>query len=155
MGRTYKHSRYASDMCSAVTESSGYRWQIEIWQMKLHVVVNSSPTQPLAHFPPCQDVEVNWESKSEKTHGLRWGQFKVKAAHTSKAKLGIHLPLPMGRQVFGHPQESRAPSHVMVTWEDKCHRSEHPSPTSFFFPSVLCAKHDHYMVWNAPLVRWG
>ena len=39
----------------------------------------------------------------------------------------------MGRQLFSYPQESRAPSHVMVTWEDKWHHCEHPH-TSFFFP---------------------
>ena len=44
----------------------------------------------------------------------------------SKAKQGIHSPLPMGRQVFSHLQDSRAPSHVTVIWEDKCHRSEFP-----------------------------
>ena len=77
---------------------------------------------------------------------------KAKAAHTSKEKQGIHSPLPIGRQVFSHPQESRAPSCVMVTWEDKHHRSEHP-PLSFF-PSFICWAWCH-MVWNIPLVSWG
>ena len=37
--------------------------------------------------------------------------------HTSKATQGIHSPLPTGRQVLSHPQESRAPSRVTwVTW---------------------------------------
>lgn len=70
MGQIYKHVCYASEVCCAVIESSNYRWQI-----KLDVMVNPSlqlsPTQPLAHSPPCQDVGVNWESKSEKNHGLR------------------------------------------------------------------------------------
>lgn len=35
---------------------------------------------------------------------------EVKTAPTSKAKPEIHSPLPMGRQVFGHAQDSRAPS---------------------------------------------
>lgn len=65
---------------------------------------------------------------------------KAKATHTEKAKLGIHLPLPMGGQVFSYPQGSRAPSHVMETWEDKCYHSEHPP--YFLFPPVLYAKHD-------------
>jgi len=40
---------------------------------------------------------------------------------TSKAKQGIHSLPPIGRQMFIHSQENRAPSHVTVTWEDKCH----------------------------------
>lgn len=54
---------------------------------------------------------------------------KAKAAHTSKA--GIDSPLPMVRQVFSHPQESRAPPHVMVTWEDKLQHFVHLSFSSF------------------------
>jgi len=46
--------------------------------------------------------------------------------HTSKAKQGIHSPLPIGRQVFSHLQKSHAPSHLTVTWGDKGHHSEHP-----------------------------
>jgi len=34
------------------------------------------------------------------------------------------------RQVFSHLQESRAPSHVTVTWEDKRHYSKSPPPSS-------------------------
>ena len=33
--------------------------------------------------------------------------------------------LPIGGQVF-RLQESRAPSRLTVTWEDKCHNAEHP-----------------------------
>ena len=39
--------------------------------------------------------------------------------HTSKSKQGMYSLLPIGRQVFSHSQESRAPSHVTVTLEDK------------------------------------
>lgn len=46
---------------------------------------------------------------------------KGKAIHTRRAKQRIHSPLPMVRQVFSHFQESRAPSCVMITWEDKYH----------------------------------
>jgi len=35
--------------------------------------------------------------------------------HTSKAKQGIRSLLPIGRQVFSHSQESRAPSGITVT----------------------------------------
>lgn len=51
---------------------------------------------------------------------------KAKAIHRSKAKQGIHLSVPMARQVFSHFQESRAPSSGMVIWEDKCHLFECP-----------------------------
>jgi len=37
--------------------------------------------------------------------------------HASKAKQGLHSLLPIRRQVFSHLKESRAPSHVTVTWE--------------------------------------
>ena len=46
--------------------------------------------------------------------------------HTSKARPGIHSPLPMGRQEFSHPQDSRAPSRLTGTWEDKRHHSQRP-----------------------------
>lgn len=35
-----------------------------------------------------------------------------------RAKWGIYSLLPLDRQVFSH---SQAPSHITVTWEDKCH----------------------------------
>ena len=37
--------------------------------------------------------------------------------------------------VFSHLQESSAPSHLSITWEDKHHHSKHP-PASFFFPQL-------------------
>lgn len=49
--------------------------------------------------------------------------------HPSKAKQGVDSLFPMGRQVFGHLQESRVPSCVMVIWENKhCHSKGPPSP---------------------------
>lgn len=54
----------------------------------------------------------------------------------------------MGKQV-----SSRAPSHVRVIQEDKCHHSSHPPP-SFYFPHL-------YMLsmmpcgWAIPLISWG
>jgi len=48
----------------------------------------------------------------------------------------MHSLLPIGRQVFSHLQQSRAPSHVAVAWEDKWRHSEHPPPPSFFFPQL-------------------
>ena len=74
--------------------------------------------------------------------------------HASKAKQGIHSPLAISRQMFSHLQESRAPSCLMVTWEDKCHHSEH-LPPSFFFPQVNIAEHDVIQygisLWSAVL----
>lgn len=55
-----------------------------------------------------------------------------------KAKQIIHSSLPLGRQVFSHPQEGRAPPHVTVTCEDKHHHSQHPHPV----PLALCAECD-------------
>jgi len=51
---------------------------------------------------------------------------KAKAVQTSQAKQGLCSLLPIGWQMFSHHQESRAPSHVMGTWEDKCHHSGRP-----------------------------
>ena len=51
---------------------------------------------------------------------------KAKPAHASKAKQGTHSPLPLGRQVSGHPQGSRAPSHVTGTREGKHHNARCP-----------------------------
>jgi len=60
--------------------------------------------------------------------------------HASKAKQGIHLLLPTGRQVLSHLQGSRAPSRVTVTWEDKRHHSEHTPP--LLLPPALYAEYD-------------
>jgi len=65
---------------------------------------------------------------------------KGKAMHTSKAKQDAYSLLPIDRQVFSHLQESRAPSHVAITWEGKHHHSE---CVCFAFlpsssPSFLC-----------------
>jgi len=56
--------------------------------------------------------------------------------YTSKAKQGINSLLPIARQVFSHPQESRAPSRVTATWEDKHHHSE-CSPFLLFAPAFI------------------
>ena len=73
--------------------------------------------------------------------------------HANKAKQGIHSLLPIGRQVFSHLQESRAPSRVTVTWEDKRHHAQCPPP-SFFFPQLIYWAWRH-MVWNSPLASLG
>lgn len=83
----------------------------------------------------------NGKSKIRKTHVLRQSSIgKAKAMHTSKIKQGINSLLPMGRQMFCNPQDSRAPSLLMVTGENKCQISE--SPFLFVLPSALYAEHD-------------
>jgi len=68
---------------------------------------------------------------------------KTKAPHSSKAKQGIHSLFSMGRQVFSYLQESRAPSRIAVTWEDKSHNSKRPS--FLLLPPALYADHD--VIW--------
>ena len=97
-----------------------------------------SPTQLLAHSPRVGMGERIGRVKVRKLVGWDKDSFigKAKATHTSKANQGIHSPLPMGRQVFSHLQESRAPAHVTVTWEDKCCHSKNP-PLPPSSPSFL------------------
>lgn len=77
----------------------------------------------------------------------------AKAAHASKAKEEIYSTVPIRRLVFHYPQESKASSHVTVTWKNKYDHSGHPSlPSSS--PSSIC------WVWcqvlcNVLLVSWG
>lgn len=52
------------------------------------------------------------------------GWDTVSLIDKSQTKQRLHSPLPVGRQVFRHPQESMAPSHVMVVCEYKCCNSE-------------------------------
>jgi len=80
---------------------------------------------------------------------------------TSKSKQGINSPLPTGR----HLQESRAPSPIVVTWEDKCHHSKHPP--FLLLPPTLYAEQDSVwcglslgsvgsaVVWTVPWVSQG
>jgi len=48
--------------------------------------------------------------------------------------------LPIRRQMFSHPEESRACHVIMVSWEDKSHHSD--CPFLSFFPSILIAECD-------------
>lgn len=52
---------------------------------------------------------------------------KVKAVCVSKSKQGVHSPHSLGRQVFSYFWESRSPSHLMASLEDKWYHSECPS----------------------------
>ena len=89
-----------------------------------------------------------WGGESERSVKLMgWDKNnligKAKAVHASKAKERIHSPLPMGRQVFGHPQENRAPSCVTVTREDKHHNAGCPPLLS----SSPCLYTQHNVIW--------
>jgi len=63
---------------------------------------------------------------------------KGKAMHASKAKEGIHSLVHIGRQMFIHLQESRAPLHIMVFWEDNRHHSKHLPPFLLLSHSFVC-----------------
>lgn len=69
--------------------------------------------------------EMEWGREQE---WYKWDKYfligNIKVMYTSKRKQGIHSPLPMGRLLFSPPQESRAPSHITVTWDSKCHHSK-------------------------------
>jgi len=58
--------------------------------------------------------------------------------HAIKEKQGIHSLLPIGRQVFSYLQESKAPSCVMVTWEDKTQSLQMCAPLLSSRPSFIC-----------------
>jgi len=67
-----------------------------------------------------------------------------------KAEQGIHSLHPI---VFNHLQESRAPSHITVIWEDKTPSLRMSLPSFFFphfYPWAWCR-----MVWKITLVSWG
>lgn len=133
----------------APTASSRCRWPPKTCDIV--VVWPQMATKPCAapHSGFCTSERGEGITRVE-MRNLCWGDTdsltgEVKA-HTSKAKVGIHPPVPMGRQMFSHPQESRAPSQVVVTWEDKCHDSQYPHflPSS---PSSICWA-CHVMAWN-------
>jgi len=96
-----------------------------------------NPSQHLSSTPSWWDGV--WFARVKARKLLGWDKdnliSKAKAVHTSKAKQGIHSLFPIGRQVSSHHQESRTQSHVVATWEDKCHHSEHPPfllPPTFY-----------------------
>lgn len=74
------------------------------------------------------DGEDNWKVESTKLMACCKCSLtgKAKATRSSKANQGINSLLPKDKQVFSHLQESRAPSSIMVTWEDKHHPSKLP-----------------------------
>lgn len=122
--------------------------QIYIYSHGLTPAANSA----LSSHSPATHSPGGWEnrrSESEYTHGLWYRQFSRKG--TSKAKR-INWPLFMGRQVFSPPQDSRAPIHIMVSWEDKCRHSKCP----FLPPSSPAFIHWAWchVGWNIPVITW-
>ena len=78
---------------------------------------------------------------------------KAEVTHANKANQRIHSLVLTGRQVFSHLQESRAPSCIMVTREDKHHNSEHPqlpSSSLSFICRAWCLNGVEY-----PFGQWG
>jgi len=59
---------------------------------------------------------------------------KAKATCAIKAKQGIHSLLPIVRQVFNRPQDSRVPSRITITWEDEHHPFICVSPPLVLLP---------------------
>lgn len=98
-----------------------------------------SPRKLLPHFPKSRTGDTIRKNKSKKLLGWDTDRLrgKAKATQTNKGKQWIHSSLPRGRQVFSYPKEGRAPSWVIVTWEDKCHRS-----LLLFLPPASCTEHD-------------
>lgn len=63
-----------------------------------------------------------------------------------KVKQRVNWGLLTGRQVFSYLQDSQAPSHISVTWEEKT-TSFWTSPNSFFFFQLyMTAEHD--ITWS-------
>lgn len=112
-----------------------------------------SPTQALALSPLARwGRELEWQ----KWENFAWDKdsliVKSKAVPVSKIKWGVDLRLSIGRKVFSYFQESRTPSHMLITEEYKCHNSKCPSASSFF-PKLFCWAW-RYMVWDIALVSF-
>ena len=96
----------------------------------------SSSFHTAAHSSlPQQDGEGNQKSKWGKNL-MGWDKDsltgKAKAAWATKTKERIHSLVAISRQLFSHLQESRASSHITLTWENKGHNSiYHPLLPSF------------------------
>lgn len=72
---------------------------------------------------------------------------KVKLCMQEEKNQGIHSLLLIRSQALSHLWESKAPSCLTVTWEDK--RPPLPSAISF-----ICSEW-HHMVWDIPLFGWA
>ena len=110
-----------------------------------------SPTQPLA---PWWDGERIVRVKVRKLMG--WDKdsliSKAKATHTSKAKQGIHSPLPISRQVQPSPGKQGSITHNSYLGRQMPSPRTSPLPTSSL--SFICWTWCH-RVWNIPVVSWS
>lgn len=113
------------------------------------ILVGSSVPRSHSLIPPQEMMQKIRKAKVRWLAGWDKGSLsgKAKAVNANKAKQRIHSPLLIVRQMFSHLQVSRTPSHITVTWEDKCHNSEHPTSS---FPGFQCWAHN--VVWDIPLV---
>lgn len=72
----------------------------------------------------------------------------------NKAKQ-INSLLPVGKQVFIHLQDSRTPSCVIVTWEDKHHPSKYPPfflfPLLYILSIVFCGLEFAFSQFESPV----
>lgn len=95
---------------------------------------------------PCRTGERIKRVKARKLLG--WNKTsligKTKAACTTEETQRITSVLPMGREMFSHFQESRIPSHLMVTWDNKHH---HFKLSPFFLPPPTLST-DHHALWS-------
>lgn len=120
----------------------GLLWFNPSWQL--------SPTQLLAYSPPVgwgriQRIEVRKHREIK-----AWVTRETKAMNASETEQGINSPIHMGMQLFSHSQESKAPSGITATWEDKGHHSKgvSPFPSS---PDFYIAEHN--VLWNGTSLR--
>lgn len=95
------------------------------------MILSQLATKP--HPAPClltpSGMGENPKGRSEKTLRNKDSYTgKAKAMNASRTEQGIHPPLRVGTQFFSHSQESKAPSGVTATWEDKGHHSKGVSP---------------------------
>jgi len=90
----------------------------------LTLLGSSAPRSHSLTPPQPRDGAGNRKGESEKTHGgdKDSSAGKAKATCASQAKQGIHSLLRVG----SHLRQSRAPSRVSVTREDKRHRPKCP-----------------------------
>ena len=97
-----------------------------------------------------------WKGRSVKTQELRCRQLNRGSRNCmcKQSKIRNSYTASHGRHEFSHLQESRAPSLVMVPWEEKHHHPKCP-PSFFFFSSSSNCWVWRHMVWYIPLASWG
>lgn len=100
---------------SAFTEFAYLFAFLGFWVLRFNPSQHLSPTQLPAHSITSGICERNGRVKMRKLKYCGKDSLigKAKALHINKANQCIHSSLPVGRQVFSHPQKSRTLSCVM------------------------------------------